>query len=333
MATDEPSPGRPPRHRRVGTYLALAGAALMLGFYAFWTQATVRTPPPILPPAGEALPGEAPFSFAILGDSRGNMSVFEDILDHIRSDKAAFVLHTGDIVRRPQPAQFDWVLHELNEEEPGLCIFAVAGNHDIDRKATDPAKRYLLYNRAFGQRRYWFSYADALFVAFDDAQEALAPDELEWLDDTLSRLRDRYKLCFVYMHEPPRDPRPGYAHALEGGADQLVATLARHHVTAVFASHIHGYLTDNLDGVPEYITGGAGAELDMPESGFHYLLCTVGADGAFQVTKHDVPAHSDDDYPEYAFRTKFAPHVTLFAGAVLLTLGLVLLLRPRAARP
>ena len=135
------------------------------------------------------------------------------------------------------------------------------------------------------------------------------------------------------MHEPPYDPRPGHRHALEGGAEQLVAILGRHHVSAVFASHIHGYLTDDLDGVPEYITGGAGAELDMPESGFHYLLCTVAADGTFNVEKRDVPARSDDDYPEYVFRTKFAPRFTLFAGAVLLTLGLVLLFRPRAARP
>ncbi len=331
MATDEPCAARPPR-RRPHAYLALGAGVLLLGLYASWTNATLRTPPPILPPAGEALPGTAPFSFAVLGDSRGNMSVFEDILDHIRADGAAFVLHTGDIVRRPRPAQFEWVLHELNEEAPDLRIFAVAGNHDIDRKAKDPAARYLLYSRAFGQRRYWFSYAGALFVAFDDAQETLTAAELRWLDDTLGRLRDHYRLCFVYMHEPPRDPRPGHAHALEGGADQLVAILAKHHVSAVFASHIHGYLTDDLDGVPEYITGGAGAELDMPETGFHYLLCTVGADGTFSVTKHDVPARSDDDYPEYAFRTKFAPHATLFGGAVLLTLGLVLMRRPRAGR-
>ena len=208
----------------------------------------------------------------------------------------------------------------------------MAGNHDIEEAAPDVATRYRLYSRAFGPRRYWFSCADALFVAFDDAQEVLTPQDLQWLDDTLTRHRDRYKLCFVYMHEPPYDPRPGHKHALEGGADQLVAILSKHHVSAVFASHIHGYLTADLDGVPEYITGGAGADLDMPESGFHYLLCTVAADGSYTVEKRNVPARSDDDYPEYAFRTKFAPHFTLFAGAVLLTVGLMLLCRGRARR-
>ena len=280
-------------------------------------------PAPLLPPAGETIAGAAPFRFAVLGDSRGNQAVFEDILERIRADKAGLVLHTGDIVREPKAAHFAWILHELDEQKLDALFCPVAGNHDIEETAPTLAERYRLYERSFGQRQYWFTYADALFVAFDNAQGAAEPDDLKWLDATLTRYRDAHRLCFVFMHEPPRDPRNAKGHRLYGGEAELIAILSKHQVSAAFASHIHGYLEDNLNGVPEYISGGAGASLDMPEAGYHYLLCSVAADGTFKVEKHNVANRRDDDYVEYVFRTDFPASLTLLAGSLLVLAGLL----------
>jgi Icc-related predicted phosphoesterase len=315
------APARTARRWRAAAPLAVVAGFALIGLYAYWSHTMAAASPAILPPAGESLGAAGPFSFGVVGDSRGNMTVFEGILRDVQADRADLVLHTGDIVKHCTRRQFDWVLHELQEEGLTIPFCPVAGNHDIDKDAPEIGQRYRLYSRAFGPRRYWFSYGDALFVAFDDATDKATPEDLQWLDATLARHRSDYGLCFVFMHAPPRDPRPGHQHTLEGGADELVSILGKHQVSAVFASHIHGYLEDELAGVPIYISGGAGADLDMPEAGYHYLLCSVEADGTFQVEKRDVAAQTNTDYAEYVFRTKFREDVALFTGTVLLVSG------------
>ena len=307
------------------------GAAL-LSVHLLWSWATGSAPAAILPPAGESLPGHAPFCFAVAGDSRGNMGVFEDILDRINADGVSFILHTGDIVQRCNDRQFDWVLHELGEEELGVPFCAVPGNHDIDQHARDAGKLYRHYERAFGPRRYWFSYGNTLFVAVDNSTERYGPEELLWLGRTLHRLRDDYDLCFVYMHVPTRDPRPGGQHALEAGAQGLEETIRKHRVSAVFASHIHGYLEDDIGGIPVFITGGAGAKLIDGCGRHHYLLCSVDADGSFKVQKQDIGCRTNADYPEYVFRVRFPSWVVISAGAGLLAAGLVSCLRRPSGR-
>jgi 3',5'-cyclic AMP phosphodiesterase CpdA len=288
----------------------------------------------ILPPAGQALQGKAPFRFAVVGDSRGNMRAFEKVLARIRLDSVALILHGGDIVERCDPQQYEWVLHELGEENLTVPFCPIPGNHDVDEGASDAESRYRLYTRAFGPRQYWFSYANALFVGFDDATAHCAPEDLSWLDRTLATQRDSYRACFVFMHVPPRDPMAGsrQGHALREGTEALMNILKRHRVTAVFASHIHSYLTDNMEGIPIYITGGGGATLEPSCKSHHYLLCRVEADGSFTEQKIDVPTGLDTDYPEYLLRVKILPDAPAGAGVLLCVagvIGVIVLLRRR----
>ena len=296
-----------------------------------WQLAVADVPPPILPPAGEQIEGTLPFRFAMVGDNRGNMRVFEEILDAIRGEDVSLILHGGDIVKHCGPRQFDWVLHELQEEQLTVPLCPVPGNHDI-APAQEPRARYLLYRRAFGPRRYWFSYADTLFVAFDNSAWRAAPDDLDWLDRTLTLHRGQYTTCFVYMHMPPRDPRPGRSHAMKKEAEALMDILSRHRVSAAFASHIHSYLEDNVAGIPIFITGGAGASRDEPRLPYHYLLCTVEPGGSFHVVKHDVDEHVDTDYVEYNLRVKFPSTTTMVVSAVLIFAGAALTLPGSAKR-
>ena len=135
----------------------------------------VPSPTVILPPAGEVIEGNVPFRFAVVGDSRGNTTVFKEILARIKADKASLILHTGDIVQHCSTPQFNWILHELGEENLDVLFCPVPGNHDVKKGGEDARMRYRLYNQAFGQRRYWFACANTLFVAFDDATERYNP--------------------------------------------------------------------------------------------------------------------------------------------------------------
>jgi len=305
------------RRLLIEAILSVAGA-VMLATYVPWLLVNSEVPAPLIAPAGETVEGHTGFSFAVVGDNRGNMSVFEEILSRIKGEHVSFILHTGDIVKRPNKRQFDWVLHEIGEEQLSVPLYAVPGNHDIDKDAGDASTRYRFYNRAFGLRHYWFSYGHVLFVAFDDSTERCTKNDLRWLDSTLRQHKDKHELCFVYMHVPPRDPRPGHRHALEQGADGLVDVLNKHRVTAVFAGHIHGCLEDNIAGIPVFITGGAGASLHKNAGdSFNYLLCRVEPDGSFTVRKKNVDPQLNTDYPEYAFRTDFPGNIIMCVGASL----------------
>ena len=293
------------------------------------------SPGPILPPAGEVVEGDAPFRFAVLGDNRKNVPVLEEILDRIKADKVSFILHTGDIVQNATQGEFDWVVHELHEQKLGIPLCVVPGNHDVEEDKQNTAERCAHYTRAFGPRQYWFACANTLFVAFDDSTARCTPDDLHWLDRTLGRLRDRYDACFVYMHVPPRDPRPGRNHALDEGADELITIMKKHRVSAVFAGHIHTYLEDRTDGIPVFITGGAGATRVEPLGPYHYLLCTVKRDGSFAVEKRDVPVEYsgfDTDFLERNLRVKASQNVILLTGVGFLSVWFVLNFRRSSKR-
>jgi Icc-related predicted phosphoesterase len=303
--------------------LCLAIAALALGCVVGWTAFFGDIPPSISPPAGAVLGGEAPFRFAVISDTRGNTAVFEDAMEGIKREKPAVILHAGDIAERYTAEQFEWVLHEVDEMGLTVPFCPVPGNHDVEKEAADPDVRYKLYRRAFGPRHYWFACANALFVAYDDSYERCTPDDLAWLDTTLAQHRDQYAACFVSMHVPPLDSRPGGMHCLpRKDADALFDVLTKHRVTAVFAGHLHGHAEYDFHGIPVYITGGAG-ESKAPEEYHHYLVCSVAADGSCQVERRDIPHRPNDDYPEYAVRTKFARHtLTAIALALVLAAGL-----------
>ena len=314
------------RALRLGWWLTVCtgclGAAL-LACHLLWST-TTHDPRAILPPAGETLPGEAPFRFAVLGDNRGNMSVFEDILAGVKREDVRFIIHTGDLVSRCSPENFRWLLHELGEENLDVPFCATPGNHDLVDGPEDAVARASEYTRAFGPRQYWFACANTLLVAFDDADGHCTAEDLRWLDDTLARLRSRYTACFVYMHVPPRDPRPGKSHALEEGSAELIRVLKKHRVSAVLAGHIHACLEDELDGIPVYITGGAGARLVEEAKGYHCLICTVRRDGSLDMQTRYVPAQADTDHLEYVWWTKFPGNAVLFLGTGLLATAAVL---------
>jgi 3',5'-cyclic AMP phosphodiesterase CpdA len=255
-----------------------------------------------------------------VGDSRGNDAVFEEILARMKQDGVSLVIHTGDIVKHCSERQYEWILHELSEAGLTVPFCAVPGNHDVMDVA---ANGDLLYARAFGPRRYWFCYGDTLFVGLGNYDRILEPDDLDWLDGTLSRSRAGRKDCFVFTHMPPRDPRPGANHALaESAGEDMMKVLKKHAVTALFAGHIHSYLEDEMDGIPIYITGGGGAGRVEPAVAYHYLLCTVEADGKLGVRRADVPDVVNSDYPEYAFSVKFPIAAGLVGASVLLLAGI-----------
>ncbi len=292
-------PGRWEQRFRAAAFVCSGSALVLLVAYLLPLRLTGWPAPAALPPTGEVLEGKAPFRFAVVGDSHSNMDVFEAVLRGVKSDQVSLVLHMGDQVAACSRVDFDWVVQEIEEAHLGVPFCAVPGNHDVAPAGeSDPRLRCRLYSRSFGPRRYWFAYANALFVAFDDSAEKCAPEDLQWLDRTLARLRGQFEACFVYTHVPPSDPRIGRTHCLASGGEELGRILKKHRVSALFAGHVHCYAETDVEGVAVYISGGGGGGLKVPGESSHYLLCTVEPGGAFRVEKKNVAAASGADYWE-----------------------------------
>ena len=307
---------------RAAGLVCIAAGLTLLGILALWFRLHRDVPAAALPPAGEVLNVEPPFRFAIISDTRGNMSAFQAGLSRIKGTDASLILHAGDIARRVNERQFNWVLQGIGEADLSVPLCVVPGNHDIAEDARDIKERYRFYNRAFGPRRYWFGHGSALFVAFDDATEKVSPESLRWLDEVLRRHRGDYDLCFVWCHVPPRTV--GVHHSLtDGDSEKLMRVLNGHEVDALFTGHLHSYAEYELHGVPVYSTGGLGED-GPPGEPHGFLLCDVGADGTFSVGRQEVPLTPNNDYPAYAFLVKLPGTAVLFGSSLLLLLGAAL---------
>ena len=318
--------------RALGALLAVALA--LLAFSATVLAIRRHGSEPILPPAGISLEGTAPFTFGVVGDSKDNMTVFTDILRRLKGEDVKFIVHTGDIVKRANERQFAWMRHVIRRVDLPMPFCVVIGNHDIDDQAPTADARARFYERAFGPRQYWFTYANTLVVVFDDSDWYYTDEDLAWLDATLARLRDRYDLCFVAMHVPIHDPRPGHVKHLERGNDELAAVLAKHRVSGILNSHIHTYLEYSVHGIPAWITGGAGSELEDPATDeFHYLTVAVQPDGSFDVKKTVVPKRPDGTLLDYFLRVRYPATIVFWVSAACVALlGLALLGRRPSRR-
>jgi hypothetical protein len=72
------------------------------------------------------------FSFAVLGDCSTGVEICENILKHIRKEKAAFAVFQGDFVpANTEPAYKFFVRMAERASKKRYPIFMVAGNHDI----------------------------------------------------------------------------------------------------------------------------------------------------------------------------------------------------------
>lgn len=207
------------------------------------------------------------FTFAVLGDNKGNVSFFKPLLHSIAQDKEiAFAIDDGDLVSDGKKRQYRYFLNQVRENV-AIPFLTAIGNHDLDNGSNNN------YRDIFGSTYYTFQIDQNHFFVLDATSES-GFDKLErqWLEDELNKAQGA-KGRFVFMHVPPFDPRGGF-HLPEKDAMDLLDLFRHYHVTHLFASHIHGYYSGVWEGVSYTITGGAGARLQGsdPQHFFHHYV-------------------------------------------------------------
>lgn len=219
-----------------------------------------------------------PLTFAVLGDNRGNLPVFESLLRQMSRDPdLRFAIHLGDMVEKGELPEYRAFFQSMRQILQ-IPLLALIGNHEL---AGDPGGK--LYTEIFGPRNFSFHLGDHYFIMFDDAGKSGPADEqYRWLETELKKAGG-YRTRLVFLHVPLHDPRGGKHHhcLLPDCGRRLAALFKKYRVSHVFAAHIHGFFEGRWDGVPYSITAGAGAKLygaDPRHFFHHYLEVTLRGD-------------------------------------------------------
>ena len=259
------------------------------------------------------------FTFAVLGDNKGNRAVFKPLLRDIsRNPQIAFAIDVGDLVKNGERAQFRNFLSQV-QENLSIPLVAAIGNHDLEG-GPDP------FLEVFGPTYYAFRVGQSSFIVLDAPREsAFDQGQRRWLEEELQSAQSS-KARFVFMHVPPFDPRGrGFDKCLrEKDREDLLDLFRRYKVTHLFAGHIHGYFSGVWEGIPYTITGGGGGGLqgkDPDHFFYHYVKAQV-TDGRAEVAVRRVGAENilieildlvNDDRVEWG--------LLMGAGVLLVSLG------------
>jgi len=145
-----------------------------------------------------------------------------------------------------------------------------------------------------GPLNYSFRVGNNAFIIFDDnTSDGLEESRVQWLEHELADAQD-CDTRIVVMHVPLFDRANGtIGHCIpEDLSRRFIEIFHKSRVTYVFASHVHGYLKGDYEGIPYTISGGGGARLggSNPEHYFFHYLRVHLHGGQVDVEVRPVPA-------------------------------------------
>ncbi len=230
------------------------------------------------------------WSFAVCGDSRDDRDgIFPQILAAVDNSDMEFLLHTGDMVNKESPGEWDAYREATARFRKPLRV--VIGNHELYGGGTPEkfAERFGLPGAS-----YSFSHKDAHFAIVDNAKGTFPDNTLAWLDRDLAahpKGNDGITTLIVAMHVPPASEgtRPhGTRFDYGERSARLLAILKRHGVDAVLSGHEHMQHVEDWEGVLLLISGGAGAPL-APFQRYGYYRIDVGNGRVKETFKRILP--------------------------------------------
>jgi 3',5'-cyclic AMP phosphodiesterase CpdA len=225
----------------------------------------------------ERLAGSDNFTFALVGDSRGNPGKFREILAAAAAHDPAFIMHAGDFSTIGSAEQYAEAVKVM--QGCPVPVVVITGNHDL---VTDKGR---FFEQVFGPLDFYFQAGNFRFICINNTDDVLdgrfirlpagdAPATLEEL------AAGKLPACIV-MHQPPATTSM-QDHVSVPVTAPLTVLLQKPGVDirAILCGHVHGYASAELEGVPVIISGGAGAPLQANKgtgfvSRFNFVLVNV----------------------------------------------------------
>lgn len=268
------------------------------------------------------------FSVAVAGDTGAENHVLESIIEDVRkSDKNyAFMLYLGDFVTRKNNTGLSWLLDEIQRHLKDLPFYSVPGNHDVLRRGTEDKSHY---RSMLGSPYYWFGYGRVLFIGLDSSGEQIEDEQFEWLENTLTYIRPRFKHCVIYSHKPPKDLRPDWAanHRMNDETVDKFAKIIRRHkrkIDVMIFGHVHYFADGVFEGVPIYTIPESGQKNRGDVNKHGYASITFGKNGIKSIEPHYIDFSGPKrEYIEYGIAWRILSHELRRMVSILLLASLV----------
>jgi 3',5'-cyclic AMP phosphodiesterase CpdA len=231
--------------------------------------------------------------FAVLADPQFGMYAkdrnfvqetanFEFVIANLNRLHPRFVVICGDLVNRTgdpaEIAEYKRVLQELN---PSIPVYSVAGNHDVGNIPT-PATLDA-YHTAIGRDYYTFSAGEIFGIVLDsnlirspEGDPDAARRQEEWLEKTLASAKSSpNQQIVVFQHIPyftgTPDEVEGYYNIPQPARRKYLDLLEKAGVKYVFAGHYHRNAVGTDGPLTEIVTGAVGMPLGQSLSGFRIV--------------------------------------------------------------
>lgn len=249
-------------------------------------------------------------SFTVYGDTRTNYMTHDSVAAVMVANYTALpeyqsiVLAMGDLVTKGA-AESSWQNEFFNDAQTHLRqrmsevpTVSCLGNHELYDSLGGSNLDTPLFGRYFPypyvDRRYWsLDYGPAHITVVDQYpseydpawQGLISPTELAWIENDLGSSASPWKL--IILHEP------GWScgtHANNQDVQDLLQPLCEEYgVQIVFGGHNHNYARACMNGVYHLTTGGGGAPLHPPETGFPNVITALEVNHFCRVEiDHDV---------------------------------------------
>jgi len=200
--------------------------------------------------------------------------------------KPAFVVITGDLINKPgdaaQAAEYHRIAAKL---APGIRLFSVPGNHDVENEPT--RESLARYRERFGPDYYTFRIGGIAGIVLDSNLEKDAhnvPEEAAkmeaWFKTELSKAKTAGGRIIVFQHIPfflaDANEEDQYFNIPRENRARYLKLLHEYGVESVFAGHYHRN-SEGHDGALDMVTTGpVGMAIEGGKSGMRIVTVTAG---------------------------------------------------------
>ncbi|MGE3973219.1 MAG: metallophosphoesterase [Bdellovibrionales bacterium] len=202
--------------------------------------------------------GTNQFSFVVMGDTHVGSpggGVIDRIASLAQANGDAFAVVTGDLTHgglEGEFSQFKAIFDRFS-----LPWRAAIGNHDIFFGG------WSRYRTQIGRSIYSFNADNAHIVMLDTANGVMGQNQLEWLEQDLSR-NTRPHVILVSHFSPWNGHFSSIYRMSSEEEAAIVKDIAyRHGVDLYFAGHYHGHAEGDLGNTKYIVTGGANDQMDL----------------------------------------------------------------------